>query len=57
MIGAGFYVVRSYEIADYLELDPEQVSESLDRLKLKESANKETGTLDDARPIWIYLPR
>ena len=57
MIGAGFYVVRSYEISDYLELDPEQVSESLDRLKLKGRANKETGTLDDARPIWIYLPR
>jgi hypothetical protein len=57
MTGAGFYAVRSDEIAQYLKEDAETVSESLERLKAKGRANKETGTLDDARPIWIYLPR
>jgi predicted transcriptional regulator len=57
MTGAGFYAVRSDEIADYLKSDPEQVNESLERLRLKGRSSKETGTLDDARPIWIYLPR
>jgi|ERR1035437_8755338 hypothetical protein len=57
MSGAGFYAVRSDEIAEYLKLDPEAVNESLERLRTKGRANKEKGTLDDARPIWIYLPR
>jgi hypothetical protein len=57
MSGAGFYAVRSDEIAEYLGLDAEAVGESLERLRVKGRANKETGTLDDARPIWIYLSR
>jgi predicted transcriptional regulator len=57
MSGAGFYAVKSDEIAEYLKMDPETVSDSLERLRAKGRANKESGTLDDARPTWIYLPR
>jgi hypothetical protein len=57
MSGAGFPAVRSDEIAEHLELDAEAVNESLERLRAKGRANKGTGTLDDTRPIWIYLPR
>src|SRR5579863_2045635 len=57
MSGAGFPAVRTREIAEYLKLDPEAVSESLERLRSKGLAVKETGTLDDASPIWLYLPR
>jgi Mn-dependent DtxR family transcriptional regulator len=57
MSGAGFPAVRTREIAEYLKLDPEAVSESLERLRAKGRVAKETGTLDDASPIWLYLPR
>jgi len=57
MTGAGFYAVRSDEIAEYLKIEPEAANESLERLRVIGRANKEGGTLADPRPIWIYLPR
>ncbi len=55
--GAGFPQVWCDEIAEYLKLDAEVVHDSLDRLVAQGRAIKQDGTLSDARPRWIYLPR
>jgi hypothetical protein len=57
MTGAGIPAVRSAEIAVVLRLDEEVVADSLERLEMRGRVSKDGGTLDDPRPIWLFVPR
>ena len=56
MTGAGIPAVRSAEIAEVLNFDEDAVADSLERLAWQGRADKDSGTLDDPRPIWLFVP-
>jgi hypothetical protein len=57
MTGAGIPGVRAYEIAEQLDVELEEVANSLSRLELRGMVSMGDGNMNDPRPRWFHVPR